>query len=95
MDLLSQFIKNKGSVADVNNYRGITILSCLDRLFTSVQNNRLNEYLDSMNIIGEEQSGFRKGYSTLDHIFVFKSLIDIYLSKGKKLYCTLIDYSSF
>ena len=74
--------KNKGSVADANNYRGITILSCLGKLFTSVLNNRLNEYLDSMNMIGEEQVGFKKGYSTLDHIIVFKTLIDIYLSKG-------------
>ncbi|KAI0235914.1 hypothetical protein LSAT2_013530, partial [Lamellibrachia satsuma] len=55
--------------------RGITIFSCLGKLFTSVFNSRLNEYLDSMNMIGEEQAGFRKGYSTLDHIFVFKSLI--------------------
>ena len=59
MDLLSQFIKNKDSVADANNYRGITILSCLGKLFTSVLNNRLNEYLDSMSMIGEEQAGFR------------------------------------
>ena len=39
--------KNKFSGADANNYRGITILSCLGKLFTSVLNNRLNEYLDS------------------------------------------------
>ena len=43
--------------------------------------NRLNEYLGSMNMLGEEQAGFRKRYSTLDHIFVFKGLIDYILIK--------------
>ena len=84
--------KNKGSVADANNYRGITILICLGKLFTSVLNNRLNEYLGSMNMIGEKQAGFRKGYSILYHIFVFKSLIDIYLSKVKTV-LHFFDYS--
>ena len=88
----SQFIKNKFSVADASNYKGITLLSCLGKLFTAVLNNRLNGYLDSVNMI-EEKAGLRKGYSTLDHIFDFKGLIDIYLPKGKKLYCTFIDYS--
>ena len=64
------------SVADINNYKRITILSCLGKLFTTLPSNRLNKYLDSMNMIGE-QTGFRKGYSTLDHIFVFKGLIDV------------------
>jgi hypothetical protein len=27
----------------------------------------------------EEQAGFRKGYSTTDHIFILKCLIDLYL----------------
>ena len=74
----------KSSVTDANNYRGITILSCLGKLFTAVLNSMLNEYLDSMNMI-EEQAGFRKGYSTLDNICVFKGLTDIsYILKGKK-----------
>jgi hypothetical protein len=84
--------KNKGDVSDPDNYRGITILSCFGKLFTNVLNTRLNNFLENNNILCEEQAGFRKNYSTTDHIFSLKMLIDLYLSKGKKLYCSFIDY---
>ena len=45
-----------------------------------------------MNILCEKQAGFRKNYSTTDHIFNLKCLIDLYLFRGKKLYCAFIDY---
>ena len=45
-----------------------------------------------MNVLTEEQAGFRNGYSTTDHIFNLKRLIDLYLFRGKKLYCAFIDY---
>ena len=84
--------KNKGDVNDPDNYRGITILSCFGKLFTSVLNNRLNDFLESNNILCEEQAGFRKHYSTVDHIFSLKLLVDVYLAHGKKLYCAFVDY---
>ena len=34
--------KQKGAQGDQRNYRPITILSCMDKLFTSILNNRLN-----------------------------------------------------
>ena len=40
----------------------------------------------------EEQAGFCKNYSTTDNIFNLKCLIDLYLFRGKKLYCAFIDY---
>ena len=45
-----------------------------------------------MNLLAEEQAGFHKGYGTTDHIFNLKCLIDLYLFRGKKLYCAFIDY---
>ena len=38
--------KNKGENTNPDNYRGITLLSCLGKLFTSVLNNRISNFLD-------------------------------------------------
>ena len=84
--------KNKGSVNDPDNYRGINLLSCLSKLFTSALNNRITIFLERFDSIGEEQTGFRAGYSTMDHVFVLNSIIDIYLQKRKRVYCAFIDY---
>ena len=90
--IISPIYKNKGDKASPDNYRGITILSCFGKLFTAVLNNRLNKYLEDMNVLAEEQAGFRKGYGTTDHIFNLKCLIDLYLFRGRKLFCAFIDY---
>ena len=52
-----------------------------------------NDYVNAVGFLGEDQAGFRHGYSTLDHVFVLNSIVDIYLQKRKKLYCAFIDYS--
>ena len=85
--------KNKGSVNSVDNYRGITLLSVIGKLFTSAINERLAKFLDNISARGEEQIGFRPGYSTLYHIFVLHTLIGFYLNNKKRLYCCFIDYS--
>lgn len=84
--------KNKGSMDNPENYRGITILSCLGKLFTSVINKRLSIFTAESMAIGPEQAGFKKGHSTMDHVFVLKALIDLYLHKRKRMYCCFIDY---
>ena len=84
--------KQKGAQGDPRNYRPITILSCMGKLFTSILNNRLNVLSNELDILSENQAGFRKGYSTTDNIFVLYSLIDILRSKKKKLFCTFVDF---
>ena len=86
--------KNKGPRNDPYCYRGITLNSCLSKTFTSVLNNRLNKFSDECELITGAQAGFRKGYSTLDNIFILHALISIYFSFGKRLYCSFIDFKS-
>ena len=91
--IIKPLYKNKGDVNDINNYRGITLLSCLGKLFTSVINARLYAYLTNENILGDEQVGFRAKHSTLDHIFTLHILINYYISQRKQLFCAFVDYS--
>ena len=91
--LIIPIYKNKGSKDDANNYRGITLLSCLGKLFTSILNHRLTEFCEQNFILNEIQAGFRKGYSTADHVFVLKHLMDLFKSRNKKLFCCFVDYT--
>ena len=48
--IICPIYKNTGDAGNPDNYRGITILSCFGKLFTAVLNNRLNIYLESMDV---------------------------------------------
>ena len=70
--------KNKGDINDPDNYRGITLLSCFGKLFTSILNDRLTTYINLNEMMGEAQAGFRKGYSTTDQIFTLKCIVELF-----------------
>jgi hypothetical protein len=79
--------KGKGCRDNVDSYRGITLLSCLGKLFTLILNERLTTAL-----ITEEQAGFREGYSTVDHVFTLDFITRYYIDKGQRLYVAFVDY---
>lgn len=92
--IMITIFKNKGSRSDPEMYRGITLNSCFSKTFSAMLNYRLNNYADHVDLISKSQAGFRRGFSTVDNIFVLYSLITIYFSFGKKLFCTFIDFKS-
>ena len=63
----------------------------MGKLFTSIINTRLKNYVESNNIINDYQTGFRSGYSTIDNMFILQTLIQILHNKKKKLFCAFID----
>jgi hypothetical protein len=84
----------KGNVNDTNNYRGISLLSILSKCYTYVLNKRLEAWAEGKETIVEEQGGFRKGRSTVDHIFVMQSMVEQALAKTRgKLYVAFVDFS--
>ena len=91
--MIKPIFKRKGDPLKPENYRPITILSCFGKLFTSVLNSRLENFLEQNDIINENQAGFRAGYLTTGHIFVLHSLIELLKTKKKKLFCTFVDFS--
>ena len=85
--------KNKGHSLDPNNYHPITLLSCLGKLFTAILKDQLSNFLEKNDLLKENQAGFRKHYSTVDHIFSLYSLIEILKNEKKKLFCCFVDFS--
>ena len=83
--------KQKGNIDDPANYRPITLLSCMGKLFTCVINNRLQLFSENHDKIIHCQAGFRKRFSTADHIYALHTLIDLVQNKGKKLFCCFVD----
>ena len=85
-------IHKKGDINDPSNYRGITLSSCLGKLFNGVLNSRLYDFLVSRNIIRQEQIGFRKGHRTTDHLFIINNLIKKYKKSRKSLFMCFVDF---
>ncbi|KAK6745869.1 hypothetical protein RB195_012155 [Necator americanus] len=79
----------KGDPHDIGNYRPICLLSVIYKLFTRVILNRIEKVLDE----GQpcEQAGFRKGFSTIDHIHTVSKLIEVSREYKMPLCLTFID----
>ena len=76
----------EGTKSDLNNYRGITLLSMLVKLPVDISKNQLWKVVDKHEILTENQAGLRKGYRTTDHLFILTTIIDHYVIKNKNLY---------
>ncbi|RUA06843.1 MAG: hypothetical protein DSY43_01110, partial [Gammaproteobacteria bacterium] len=85
-------IYKKGSINNPDNYRGISLTSTFSKIFTHVLNKRLQVWAEENEVIWEGQAGFRRGYSTIDNIFVLHSVIQKYLARHKKVYIAFVDY---
>ena len=54
----------KGSKLEAKNYRPISLLPLISKIFEKIIHNQTQEYLDRNEILFKFQSGFRKNYST-------------------------------
>lgn len=68
-------IHKKGSERCCENYRPITLVSSISKIFEKIFFNRLTEFLCKNNIIYENQYGFMKGKNTTDAIYALTSKI--------------------
>ena len=74
------------------NYRGISLLSCVFKLYTTILNNRLVEYGEKYKLFVEEQNGFRKGRSCVDHLYSLSSIVRNRNNQGLNTYACFVDF---
>ncbi len=85
--ILNPIYKNSGCHEDTDNYRGITLLSCLAKVFTACLNKRLTSFLDGVGHLGQEQAGFREGYSTMDNVFILHCIVFLSEEEEEAILC--------
>lgn len=80
----------KGDNTNIENYRPISLLSHLYKLLTKIITNRLTNKLDAYQPV--EQAGFRKGFSTIDHLQSIRTLIEKTTEYNVPLHLAFIDF---
>lgn len=81
--------KNKGERSDCNNYRGISLLSIVGKVFARVILIRLQTLAEQ--VYPESQCGFRAGRSTADMVFSLRQLQEKCREQKMPLYVAFID----
>ena len=81
--------KGKGDVHECSNFRGISLLSVVGKVYGRILINRIRDKTD--NVIAEVQSGFRRGRECTDQIFIDRQICKKYLEKDKDMYLAFLD----
>ena len=68
-----------------DNYRGISLLNVSGKLYSYVLNKRLTDWVEEHGLVNEAQAGFRRNYSTINHIFALLALVQRQLLNHGKL----------
>ena len=75
--------KNKGSPLEVSNYRPISLLSNIEKIYEKTMYSRLMSFLKHFNQIYSRQFGFRKAHSTINTLINIVERIRESLDVGK------------
>ena len=87
-------IHKKGPKEDPDNYRGISLMSCLFKLFLTIVNNRITAFALEHNILSPNQLGFVQMNRTSDPHIILNNIVRKYCHiKGKKIYGCFVDFS--
>ena len=85
-------IHKGGDSMDPNTYRTIMIGHILAKLYGTVMEAELSGYTERAGLRAPEQAGFRRAFSTIDHIFTLRCLIDLTRARKQRLYCCFVDF---
>lgn len=73
-------IRKKGK-EEVVDYRGVTIMPTLDKIYTTALTERLRGEVEGKELIPPNQTGFRKGLGTVDNIYVLNYIVNRQIEK--------------
>ena len=91
--LITMIPKKNAKSKNPNDYRPISLTSCLGKLAERLVKSRLNKFLEDNKLIITQQSGFRHQRGTSDNLLFFTQKISENLEKGRKACSIFFDIS--
>jgi hypothetical protein len=85
-------LHKSGSIYDLDNNRGITLTSNVNKVFSKILETLILDFLESNNILGETQGAFRKDRRIENQIFSLQGIASLYKSSRKPLYLAFWIY---
>lgn len=76
---------------DPGNYRPITLMSIIGKIFGAVINTRLQDFSEGNHSISDFQAGFRTKRSTIDQIFLLRETLAFRKERNYHTYATYVD----
>ena len=80
-------------IVEVNNYRGITLLSTFNKLFEIILWKRMETWWGETGVLSQLQGACRKGVSCVHTAMLLQETISSLLQDGKKVFVTYLDVS--
>lgn len=87
-------LHKKGCPRQAENYRGIAIGNSVYKLYASIINSRLTQYVEENGLLPDTQNGFRRKRSTIDNIYILNYCAQYAINRGQHLYCAFIDFKA-
>ena len=81
-----------GNTDDVNNYRGISLISCAFKVLLSLMATCLSKASEETGLISKEQGGFRKREEAVAQATALAEIVRRRWIKGKVTYGAFIDF---
>ena len=82
-------IYKKGDNSNPSNYRSITLLNVMGKIFTLIFRDRISDWAEANGILNESHFGFRENRRTTDAIFILNAITQTFKKKRKPIHASL------
>ena len=92
---IKPIFKNKGSPSELTNYRPISLLSSLSKVFEKIVHKHLYAHLSQNNLLTDKQSGYRRDHSAEQQLLYLTHNLYKALDSGNDFTAIYLDISKY
>ena len=85
-------LHKKGDETDLNNYRGISLINTISKIYLKIINDRLTQFVEENEIISRYQTAFREGEECMNQITSLLEIVRRRQFKGQNTVLCFIDF---